>query len=60
MRTGKIIGIVLIVLGLLGLAVFALADVIGYGGPGFGNRQIIGTIAGGVATVAGLILVLKR
>ena len=60
MGTKKIIGIVLIVLGVLGLLVFLLADILGYGRPGFGIRQIIGTIAGGVSVIVGMILVLLR
>ena len=60
MGAKKIIGIVLIVLGVLGLLVFLLADVLGYGRPGFGIRQIIGTIAGGVSVIVGMILVLLR
>jgi hypothetical protein len=50
----------LVVLGVLALVVFLLADILGYGRPGFGIRQIIGTIAGGVATIVGLILLLIR
>lgn len=60
MGAKKTIGIVLVVLGVLGLVVFLLADILGYGRPGFGIRQIIGTIAGGVAVIAGLILLLIR
>lgn len=60
MGAKKIIGIVLVVLGVLALVVFLLADILGYGRPGFGIRQIIGTIAGGVAAIAGLILLLAR
>ena len=60
MGAKRIIGIVVIVLGALGLLVFALADVLGYGRPGFGIRQIIGTSAGGVAVIVGLILLLLR
>jgi hypothetical protein len=60
MKTGKIIGIVLLVLGVLALIVFLLADIIGYGRPGFGIRQIIGTIAGGVSLIVGLILMLAK
>jgi len=44
----------------LALAVFLLADIIGYGRPGFGIRQIIGTSAGGVAAIVGLILLTIR
>lgn len=60
MGAKRIVGIVLVVLGVLGLAVFLLADILGYGRPGFGIRQIIGTITGGVAVAVGLILLLIR
>jgi len=60
MGAKKIIGIVLVVLGVLGLGVFLLADILGYGGPGFGIRQTIGSIAGGVVAIVGLILLLLR
>ena len=60
MGARKIIGIILIVVGVLALAVFLLADVIGYGSPGFGIRQIIGTVAGGVAAIVGLVLLAIR
>jgi hypothetical protein len=60
MGARRIIGIVLIVLGALGLFVFLLADILGYGRPGFGIRQIIGTSAGGVAVVVGLVLLLMK
>ena len=60
MGAKRIIGIVLVILGALGLIVFLLADVLGYGRPGFGIRQIIGTTAGGVAVIVGLILLLVR
>ena len=60
MGAKRIIGIIVIVLGALGLLVFLLADILGYGRPGFGIRQIIGTSAGGVAVIVGLILLLLR
>lgn len=60
MSTKKIIGSVLVVLGVLGLLVFLLADILGYGRPGFGIRQIIGTIAGCVSVIVGMILLLLR
>jgi len=60
MGVKRIIGIVLVVLGVLGLIVFLLADILGYGRPGFGIRQIIGTVTGGVAVIVGLILLLIR
>ena len=58
MGAKRLIGIVVVVLGALGLLVFLLADVLGYGRPGFGIRQLIGTITGGVAVIVGLILLL--
>jgi len=60
MGAKKIIGIVLVVLGALALVIFLLADMLGYGRPGFGIRQIIGSIAGAVAAIAGLILLLTK
>ena len=60
MGAKRISGIVLVVLGALGLLVFLLADVLGYGRPGFGIRQIIGTSAGGFTVIVGLILLLLR
>ena len=60
MGAKRISGIVLVILGALGLLVFLLADVLGYGRPGFGIRQIIGTSAGGVTVIVGLILLLPR
>ena len=60
MNAKRIIGIVVVVLGALGLLVFLLADVLGYGRPGFGIRQIIGSSAGGVAVIVGLVLLLLR
>ena len=60
MGARKIIGIILIGVGVLALTVFLLADVIGYGRPGFGIRQIIGTIAGGVAAIVGPVLLAIR
>ena len=60
MGAQKIVGIVLIVLGVLALALFLLADVIGLGRPGFGIRQIIGTIAGAAAAIVGVVLLVIR
>ena len=60
MGARKIVGIVLLVLGVLGLAAFLLVDVMGFGRPGFGIRQIIGTVAGGVAAVIGVVLLVVR
>ena len=61
MGTKKTVGIVLIVVGIIGLILSVLADVIGIGGnPGFGPTQIIGTIAGIAAAVVGLVLILRK
>ena len=61
MKGLKIAGIVLLVLGLLVLLVSVVADPIDLGAsPRFGYRQIIGTVAGGIAAVVGLILVLRK
>lgn len=61
MKPIKIISVILIIGGFIALLISLLADVIGFGGIGFGYRQIIGTIAGGIATVAGiLLLILKK
>ena len=61
MGTKKIVGIVLIVGGIVGLLLSLLADAILTGrNPGFGPYQIIGTIVGIAAAVVGLILVLRK
>ena len=61
MKGLRIVGIVLLVLGILVLLVSVAADPLGLGvSPRFGYRQIIGTIAGAIAAVVGLILVLKK
>ena len=56
----KTVGIVLIVLGVLLLVLFVLADRIGIGATaGFGYRQIIGVIVGVIAGIRGLFLLKK-
>ena len=57
MGARKIVGIVFIVVGIAALVVFLLADFLGYGRPGFGIRQVIGTSAGATAVVVGLVFV---
>ena len=50
----------LLVIGIGLLAVSLLADVIGIGDdPGFGNQQMMGTIAGVVITAFGLFIMLR-
>ena len=60
MGARKIVGIVLLVLGVLALALFLLVDLIGFGRPGFGIRQVIGSAAGGVAAIVGVVLLVIR
>jgi hypothetical protein len=60
MEGRKTAGIVLLVLGIIVLVLFSLADAIGIGvSAGFGYRQAIGAFAGAIAAVVGLVLVLK-
>jgi hypothetical protein len=61
MKNNKVIGILMIVLGVALLAVSLLADSLGLGGAtGFGWKQILGSVVGAVATIAGLVIVLKK
>ncbi len=53
----KSLGILLMVVGIIVLGIALTADVIGLGGnPEFGTKQIVGSIAGVVFAVIGLIL----
>ena len=58
----KTVSIILLVVGIAILVVSLAADPLGIGGgnTAFGPRQIGGTIAGGVVTVVGLVLRLKK
>ena len=61
MKGLKVVGIVLLVLGVLVLLVSVVADPIGLGGsPTFGYRQVIGTLGGAIAAIVGLILTLRK
>jgi hypothetical protein len=61
MGNKKTIGIALIVLGVVVLVVSLAADAIGLGGaPGFGYRQIIGTIVGVIVAVVGYVLYSRK
>lgn len=61
MKGLKVVGIVLLALGVLVVLVSVLADPIGLGGStGFGFKQIVGTVAGAIAAIVGLILVLRK
>ncbi len=56
----KTASILVLVIGIGLLAVSLLADVIGIGDdPGFGNQQMMGTIAGVAITAIGLFLTLR-
>lgn len=54
------LGIIIVAVGTLVAVVAATADIIGLGADSaenvFGNRQIIGVVAGAVAVVAGLVV----
>jgi hypothetical protein len=60
----KVAGIIILVLGVIGLIIFLLADVITVGplgqNPGFGMQQIIGTVVGVIFTVVGAFLTFKK
>ena len=58
--SSKTIGIVAIVLGVALVLVSALADVIGFGGSGFGFRQISGVVVGALGIVFGWLLGFRR
>ncbi|MBA7529641.1 hypothetical protein ES705_21839 [subsurface metagenome] len=60
MGARKIVGIVFFIVGVAALVVFLFADILGYGSPGFGIRQIIGTSAGAAAVVVGLVFFIDQ
>ena len=61
MKNKKIIGILMIVIGIALLIISLLADTFGLGGAaGFGWKQILGSVVGAAAVVAGLVLTLKK
>lgn len=61
MSTKKIIGIVLLAVGVIVLLLSLTADVIGLGGnPTFGIQQILGTIGGVIVAAVGLVLLLLK
>ena len=60
MGNRKTIGIALIVIGVVALIVSLAADPIGLGGaPGFGYKQIVGTVVGVVVAAVGYYYVSK-
>jgi len=61
MKVNKTFGIIVLVVGVIILALSLLADSIGVGGaPGFGFKQIIGTAAGAVTAIVGLVISFKK
>jgi hypothetical protein len=57
----KNLGIALLVVGIIVLVMSLAADAIGIGGaPGFGYKQILGSIAGVVAAVIGYVLYSRK
>ena len=61
MKGNKTTGMVLLVAGIVVVLVSVTADCIGMGGfPGFGYKQITGTILGIVMIIVGLTLLPKR
>ena len=61
MNNRKTIGIVLLAIGAVLLIGSLAADVIGIGGaPGFGYKQIAGTIVGVIVAVGGFVLYTKK
>lgn len=61
MSSKNITGVALLVVGVVIVIVSLGADYIGVGGfPGFGFKQVIGTIVGAVLIGVGLVLLPKR
>ena len=61
MNVKKIMGTVLLVVGIAVLILFVIADKIGIGeNPIFGPTQITGTVVGAVLAIIGLILLLRK
>ncbi len=61
MGNKKVIGIVLLVVGVLLLIVSLAADSLGIGGsPGIGYKQILGAVAGVIVAVVGYVLMSRK
>ena len=54
--SAKTIGLVVAVVGLLGTLFFATGHLIGILNPGFGSKQLAGTVIGIVILIAGIVL----
>jgi len=60
MASKKTVGLVLLIVGIVVLIVSVAGDVIGLGGsPGFGYKQIAGTVVGAIVVIVGVILMLR-
>jgi len=61
MKGNKTVGIVLLVVGVVILVLSLVTDIIGLGGvPGFGYKQILGTVVGAFVAITGLGLTSKK
>ena len=60
MGAKKIIAIVLLVVGIGLLVLSVAADPLGIGTPGFGRDQILGTVAGVIVAIVGLVLARRK
>lgn len=60
MGAKRIVTIVLLVGGIVVLLLSVAADPLGIGTPGFGRDQIIGTVVGAIAAIAGLVLMRRK
>jgi hypothetical protein len=56
----KTIGIILLIVGAILLIVSLAADSIGIGVPGFGLKQITGTVVGVIVAVIGFVLYSRK
>lgn len=61
MEGRKMMGVILLVIGVMVLALSLLTDLIGIGGmPGVGPDQILGAVAGAIVAVVGLVLTREK
>ena len=60
MNNKKTIGVVLLAVGVVLLIVSLAADSIGIGLPGFGLKQIAGSIAGVIVAIVGFVLYSRK
>ncbi len=59
--SSKTLGYILVAAGIILLIIGIFADPLGLGGaPGFGWKQILATLAGVIAVIAGVLLALRK